>query len=107
MTNHISIKDIERIRGKINVALLDLDRTVRENYNQDEPNANHIADVLSITNAINGLLLNIVGSINRNPDDHWGYIPTNDGYIVEKITKIIHYLHIKPSTLNQMKLGII
>ena len=98
MSNQISIKDIQRIRGKINVALLDLDRTVRENYNQDDPNADHIGDVLMLCNHINGLLSNVVGSINRNPDDCWGYIPT-DGYIQEKISKIIHYLKLNPSDL--------
>ena len=72
----------------------DIDQTVSENYDQDMPNANHIADVKMVANHMSGLVSNIIGSININKDRAWGSIPVFDGYIYEKLGKILYELKI-------------
>ena len=103
-TNKISNEEITRLRDNANNIFSDIDQTVSENYDQDMPNANHIADVKKIektkitysvkmfANHMSGLVSNIIGSININKDRAWGSIPVFDGYIYEKLGKILYEL---------------
>jgi len=91
-TNKISNEEITRLRDNANNIFSDIDQTVSENYDQDMPNANHIGSVKMVANHMNGLVSNIIGSININKDRAWGSIPVFDGYIYEKLGKILYEL---------------
>ena len=62
-------------------------------YNQDAPNANHFSDVQELAKQINGLMRNVLGTINKNPQRDWGFIPV-DSYDLEKVAKMLKELRI-------------
>ena len=90
--NKISNEEITRLRDNANNIFSDIDQTVSENYDQDMPNANHIGSVKMFANHMSGLVSNVIGSININKDRAWGSIPVFDGYIYEKLGKILYEL---------------
>ena len=42
---------------------------------------------------INGLMRNVLGTINKNPQRDWGFIPV-DSYDLEKVAKMLKELRI-------------
>ena len=63
-------------------------------YHQDMPNGNHFGSMRMLSDAVNGLMRNVIGTINLNTDRAWGKIPVMDGYLYEKLGKILYELKI-------------
>ena len=63
-------------------------------YHQDMPNGNHFGSMKMLATAVNGIMRNTIGTINLNTDRAWGKIPVMDGYLYEKLGKILYELKI-------------